>query len=267
MWWDAEAGAGERHHAVVLVPPGGRNAAVWTSDFRRRCGSLARHVVRMDLRGQGRSTSAPAAPTSVPTLVADLLAVCAAASRGPVTLVGAGLGGVVAAAAAVERPDLVATLTLVATTGWYLDPTLPGVSEPAVVGIVRHERGDPERHRRGLRREVALLRNRPGATGEPDLDGWFAHGLEPHDDHRGVLLRAPSLWAPLATLAVPTAVVHGALDPLIPFDHGVRLASTIPGARLLACADSGHHLDELLLDAVLAALGEERSPDVGVGSH
>ena len=43
-----------------------------------------------------------------------------------------------------------------------------------------------------------------------------------------------------ADIAVPTLVVHGALDPAFPLPHGRRLADTIPGARLLVLPDTGH---------------------------
>ncbi len=46
---------------------------------------------------------------------------------------------------------------------------------------------------------------------------------------------------PLKDIAVPTLVIHGTKDPLVPFEeHGMRLASEIPGAQLLAAEGGGH---------------------------
>jgi pimeloyl-ACP methyl ester carboxylesterase len=46
---------------------------------------------------------------------------------------------------------------------------------------------------------------------------------------------------PLERIAVPTLVLHGTCDPLVPFaPHGEALASRIPGARLLAL-EGGEH--------------------------
>ncbi len=46
---------------------------------------------------------------------------------------------------------------------------------------------------------------------------------------------------PLKDIVVPTLVVHGTKDPLVPFEeHGKRLATEIPGAQLLA-AEGGEH--------------------------
>lgn len=47
---------------------------------------------------------------------------------------------------------------------------------------------------------------------------------------------------PLKDIAVPTLVIHGTKDPLVPFEeHGKRLATEIPGAKLLA-AEGGEHV-------------------------
>lgn len=47
---------------------------------------------------------------------------------------------------------------------------------------------------------------------------------------------------PLKDIAAPTLVIHGTKDPLVPFEeHGMRLASEIPGAQLLA-AEGGEHV-------------------------
>jgi pimeloyl-ACP methyl ester carboxylesterase len=47
---------------------------------------------------------------------------------------------------------------------------------------------------------------------------------------------------PLQDIAVPTLVVHGTNDPLVPFEeHGKRLATEIPGAQLLA-VEGGEHV-------------------------
>lgn len=46
---------------------------------------------------------------------------------------------------------------------------------------------------------------------------------------------------PLKEIAVPTLVIHGTKDPLLPFEeHARRLAKEIPGAQLLAAEGGGH---------------------------
>ncbi|HYF50822.1 MAG TPA: alpha/beta hydrolase [Planctomycetota bacterium] len=45
-----------------------------------------------------------------------------------------------------------------------------------------------------------------------------------------------------AALQVPTIVLHGKRDHVLPFAAGVELAETIPGARFVPLEDSGHSL-------------------------
>lgn len=47
---------------------------------------------------------------------------------------------------------------------------------------------------------------------------------------------------PLENISVPTLVVHGTCDPLVPFEqHGRQLAERIPGAKLVK-AEGGEHV-------------------------
>jgi pimeloyl-ACP methyl ester carboxylesterase len=58
----------------------------------------------------------------------------------------------------------------------------------------------------------------------------------------------------LATLRVPTLVVHGKDDPLVPFACGDDTARRIRGARLVAIAGMGHDLPPGVVDLLLKAV-------------
>ncbi|MBV5292449.1 MAG: alpha/beta fold hydrolase [Curvibacter lanceolatus] len=60
--------------------------------------------------------------------------------------------------------------------------------------------------------------------------------------------------AALAQLQVPTLVVHGRQDPLLPVACGEDTARRIPGARLLTIEGMGHDLPPGVVQALLAAL-------------
>lgn len=64
-------------------------------------------------------------------------------------------------------------------------------------------------------------------------------------DHFDNLAKAPSL-------SLPTLVIHGTADALIPFAIGSELAATIPGAHLLPIPEGGHN--DLLCRARTAIL-------------
>jgi 3-oxoadipate enol-lactonase len=49
-----------------------------------------------------------------------------------------------------------------------------------------------------------------------------------------------SVWDRLPDVQVPTLVVHGEADPLIPHENGEQLSRRIPGARLRSLPGVGH---------------------------
>jgi pimeloyl-ACP methyl ester carboxylesterase len=55
-----------------------------------------------------------------------------------------------------------------------------------------------------------------------------------------VALGNTDLTASLQDIRVPTLVVHGACDRVVPPDTGRQLAESIPGARLVVIPDAGH---------------------------
>jgi pimeloyl-ACP methyl ester carboxylesterase len=46
----------------------------------------------------------------------------------------------------------------------------------------------------------------------------------------------------LRKTSIPTLVVHGTDDPILPYPHGKALADAIPGAKLLTIEGMGHDL-------------------------
>jgi pimeloyl-ACP methyl ester carboxylesterase len=58
----------------------------------------------------------------------------------------------------------------------------------------------------------------------------------------------------LATIAVPTLVVHGDEDPFFPYGNGVALAEEIPGATLLTLRGIGQGLSRTTWPEVVDAL-------------
>jgi pimeloyl-ACP methyl ester carboxylesterase len=58
----------------------------------------------------------------------------------------------------------------------------------------------------------------------------------------------------LATIAVPTLVIHGDDDPLVPPACGADTAAAIPGAELMRVAGMGHDLPAALDGPIAAAI-------------
>lgn len=69
-------------------------------------------VITFDIRGHGRSEK-PAGPYSIPLFASDIAAFIEALNLPPVHVVGISMGGMIAFQLAVDRPELIRTLTIV----------------------------------------------------------------------------------------------------------------------------------------------------------
>jgi proline iminopeptidase len=58
----------------------------------------------------------------------------------------------------------------------------------------------------------------------------------------------------LRAIDVPTLVIHGAADPLVPLACGIDTAELVPGARLEVIEGMGHDLPAQLLERLLALI-------------
>lgn len=56
---------------------------------------------------------------------------------------------------------------------------------------------------------------------------------------------------------------HGARDPLVPIEHPLQLAVSLPACRIFVDPDEGHHFFRRRLEAIMTVL---LNPDRGPGS-
>ena len=100
-----------------------------------------------------------------------------------------------------------------------------------------------------------------GAHPSPAMISVFVEGFKQHLDDHGPLLpivRAFSRedrYPRLGEIAVPTVVMVGSADRTTPPSHSRRMASGIPGARLVTVPDAGHLLNWDGADELVQVIG------------
>ncbi|MEX0169019.1 alpha/beta fold hydrolase [Streptomyces sp. LMG1-1-1.1] len=193
-------------------------------------------VVAYDHRGTGRSAPVDRA-FGVADLADDAAALLDELGWSRAYVLGVSMGGLVAQELALRHPDRVAGLLLGCThTGGTGAP--PEVLDVLAAAVVR---GDP----------LATVRN-VFRVGVKDPDGVRAGAW---DEYREAVLTLPvppqvtagqiaavtrhSTADRLHAIGVPTHVVHGDADRLVPADAGERIAAAIPGARF-TLVPAGH---------------------------
>ena len=73
------------------------------------------------------------------------------------------------------------------------------------------------------------------------------------------ILASGSRKAALAQVRVPTLVIHGDADPLVPVECGVDVADTVPGAQRLIIEGMGHALPITMWPRIVAAIAAHAS--------
>jgi 3-oxoadipate enol-lactonase len=252
LYWEAH-GSGD---PVLLITGLGASAHAW---HRTLPWLAARHrVLVMDNRGTGRS-DAPSGAYTTGAMAADAVAVLDAAGERTAHVVGASLGGMIAQRVALAHPGRVRSLVLVCTSpgGPHAVPVSP---EVAAAMAERH--ADPGT---AYRRNAWFLYGAATRADHPErIEEDLAQRLRlptPPAGYAGQVeaIRGHDAWDALPALAVPTLVVHGEADALVPAANGVLLAGRIPGARLVLVPGAGHMLQtdagDAVRDAILAFLG------------
>ncbi len=276
---------------LVLVAGTGMQLVDWPESLVRGLVERGFRVIRFDNRDVGLSTvyedapvptqaeidAAVAAgenpfPYSMQDLGADVVGLLDALEVPAAHLAGVSMGGSIATWAALDAPDRVLSLTLIATASG--NPEQPILADPEAFaavpppptaadgveaftdywvalghalsgeGFALDEEAVREAAARYFERwydPVALVRQQTAVAFD-----FFVRGRERFDR--------------LAEIGIPTVVIHGDDDPLVPAASGLELAESIPGAELRLVPGLGHDIPDgvvpELVDAIVTAAHE-----------
>jgi pimeloyl-ACP methyl ester carboxylesterase len=273
---------------LLLITGLGAQLVRWDDAF---CDALARRghrVIRFDNRDVGLSSKIDSggrlrlgeaiaaalrgepieAPYRLEDMADDAVALLDALGIESAHVMGTSMGGAIAQVVAIRHPARVRTLTPVMATSGARDLPRPTPEAMRVLltaapndraGHAEHEVAntraiggngfafEPERVRRRAEREYDRCFDRAGVARQ-----LLATALQPS---RREALRA---------LRIPTLVIHGDEDPLVPLGCGVDIQRCVPGSKLRVIAGMGHELRRGAWPEIIDALCEHTGrPPVG----
>lgn len=201
---------------------------------------LERRVILYDFRGHGGTTLGDADGTLV-QLGDDLVALLDALELERVALAGFSLGGTIAMRAAIDHPDRVASLALVATSSRVNDAARAWYEARARLV----DDNDPELRATLDADARDVYRNRPA-----EIDDGLRIRRESTVDARGYAnacramagLNAAPLDDELSSIAASTVILAGDADRHCPPRAGEIIAARIAGSTLQVLPDTGHPL-------------------------
>ncbi|MYB22502.1 MAG: alpha/beta hydrolase [Chloroflexi bacterium] len=266
---------------ILLVMGAGSSMLLWEVDFCQRLADGGRFVIRYDNRDTGRTTSCPPGEPdyTLADMAADGVAVLDAYGVEQAHIIGASMGGMITQLIGLNHPERVLTLTPIMSTpnpgatleaadafesgahGQSLSPPEPKILE-AIGSMADVDWTDRDSV---VAVQMQMFRALAGSK-YPD-DGhlgeeFFAADFERSINYASSFNHGPAIaqsepWDQrLQDLDVPTLVIHGNDDPILPYDHGQALHAAIPGATLLTMDGVGHELPRPIWDTVVPAILE-----------
>tara|TARA_R110000751_G_scaffold15290_4_gene49417 strand:+ start:10536 stop:11441 length:906 start_codon:yes stop_codon:yes gene_type:complete len=262
------------HPAILLIMGLATQMIYWDEEFCKLLASQGYWVIRFDNRDNGKSTwldSLPA-PSSIALLtnavfkrplgaayllsdmMRDTLGLLDALAIESVHVVGASMGGMIAQELAINHPQRVKSLTsIMSTTG---NKKLP---KPSAAFSFKMLRPPPKDINKAVTYGIHVWRLIHGEHYPFDRQKVLAlikralqRGFNPAGNTRqlAAILDSPDRTEALHTLRVPSLVLHGEDDPLVPVACGVATARAIPNAKIKIYSGMGHTIPSQLYDDI-----------------
>jgi pimeloyl-ACP methyl ester carboxylesterase len=270
---------------MLMIMGLGAQLKTWDDGFCQALADRGFYVIRYDNRDAGLSTKMEeAGPADIAAAFAghadpaytlddladDAVGVLDALGIRAAHIVGASMGGFIAQLVAINHPDRVLSLTSI-MSGPGGEDAVPPTPEAAVVLT---QAPGPTRDERiafaVLARRVLVGEGNPFDVEEETRRAELLYDRSYYPTGFGrqlvAILAATSRAPRLAGVRVPTLVVHGIDDPLVPLENGRRVAAAVPGARLMELEGTGHNLPEQHWPAVVDAIAETARQASTVGT-
>ena len=265
---------------LVLVMGLGMQLVAWHPDFVAMLVARGFRVIRFDNRDIGLSQrfdhlGVPNlaldslkfavgmkvnAPYTVATMADDTAGLLDALGLSSAHICGASMGGMIAQQIAARHPRRVKSLTLIMTSSGARG--LPGPTLKVRSALI--SRPKDARNVQSVIEHYVKLYKLIGSPGYPADDATLHERLGPAvrrsyrpqgTARQMVAIAADGNRSPLlAALKVPTQIIHGRDDPLVPVDAAHDLAAKIAGAQIDVIGGMGHDLPELLWPRFVAGI-------------
>lgn len=266
------------HSPLLLVMGLGAQMTAWDDEFCAQLAAQDLYVIRYDNRDVGLSShfddqdvpdmqqlvrdmmtgNTPNIAYALDDMAADGMGLLTALGIDQAHICGASLGGMIVQTIAINNPERVLSMTsIMSTTG---NPDLPSASPEAIAAMTSERANNVEQ---AMDRAVAVAKviGSPGfpqdevrtrakakATFErsfyPDGVARQMAAIVAHGDRRPGLSR----------LKLPTLVIHGTDDPLVPLTGGIDTHENIQGAKLMLIEGMGHDLPRQTWDQIVGGI-------------
>ncbi|MFH1952294.1 MAG: alpha/beta hydrolase [Pseudomonadota bacterium] len=263
---------------VLLIVGLGQQMIAWDEGFCAQIAARGYQVIRFDNRDMGLSTKLHEAgvpsmavvleamtegtpvesPYSLLDMADDAVGLLDALGIESAHVVGESMGGMIAQRMVIHHADRVRTLTsIMSSTG---EPGLPPPAPEAMDILANRPPADREGYIEDYVERWRVLNGQKLSYDENasrELAARiFDRGLNPPGFVRQLtaIIADGSRKQALKSVTVPTLVIHGDADPLVPVECGIDTANSIPGSELLIIEGMGHTFPRQMWAQVIDAI-------------
>ncbi|MRI01002.1 alpha/beta fold hydrolase [Kriegella sp. EG-1] len=262
IWYEKISPPKQIIGTVLLIMGNGQDALSWPPNFITNLTNAGYQVIRYDHRGTGFSSSTvkwkKKKAYSLSDMATDAIAILDTLAIEKSHIIGVSMGGMIAQLIAIEYPERTSTLTSIMSSGNVLDPELAPMSNEVIPkmisAILKH--GFFGSKKGQIKRQIIQKRILMGeATGDIDvktmaeisaynLKERTGYNLIAAKHHFRAIIISDSRNVDLPNLTIPTLIIHGKKDPVMPFSHGEKMKRLIPNAKSLWIENMGHDLPD-----------------------
>ena len=242
--WNRDAESVTDKASILMLHGGGQNRHSW-KNTGQILADAGFHVVALDSRGHGDSDRSPTADYTVESLCSDTLQVLYQMG-GPVTLIGASMGGLTGIAAAHEAgPELVNRLVLVDVVPRFEKNGSARIRDFMFSGIDGFDSLDEAAeavaaylpHRTKPRSPEGLKKNLRLRDGR-----WYWHWdpaflTKPEDDP---FVRMDRLELAAINLEIPILLIRGKLSDVVSAEGVQDFLTKVPHTEFVELSEAGH---------------------------
>ena len=210
--------------------------------------------------GLKSGTAAQIAPYVLNDMADDAAGLLEALDATPAIVMGASMGGMITQLVALRHPDKVSAIIPTMTTSGA--PGLPAATPEAQAMLTKRpatpsrraimDQAIESRKVIGSSPELSATPEEIGAQAGSDYDRAYRPGgiIRQY----AAIVAQPRWHDALADLNVPTLVLHGEIDPLIPAPCGKDIADRVPGAKYVEIPGWGHDTPPKAVPLLLAQI-------------
>ncbi len=257
---------------VLLIMGIANDALAWPKAFIQAFVDENYRVIRYDHRGTGMSDWIKdwnrENPYSLADMADDCIAILDSLDIDKAHVIGISMGGMIAQELAINYQNRVASLASIMSSGYVVDPELPGLSKEVAFNLIKAYLkygligGEENIMKLNFVSRIILRGNANYRINYKEMAEQVLYNIRERkgynfnvsEQHQTAVYLSGSRYNKLKKLQMPVLIIHGKNDPFIPIEHGKKCASIIPNSDSLWLDDLGHDIPDEFVDTVTSRI-------------